>query len=226
MGVTAFVLVFIFGCIVGAAKLISRHSDYRFHALVTAPSLGYLSLNGFLSISALLAIDYLRPAWLGYEVGNQGEVTHHPDTIRLVLTAGFGAAAFFRSSLFKLKTQDGEIAVGPAIIIDIFLNVIDEAVDRVIGNKRLTDVQSIMMDVDFAKASGSLPTLCFASLKRLSPEVQRQFAVQLKELVEAPNLNEKVRSISLGLTIMNLTGQPILREAVRQLGDDIKHKPP
>jgi hypothetical protein len=100
--------------------------------------------------------------------------------------------------------------------------VIDEAVDRVIGNKRLTDVAAIMGQVDFAKAAKSLPTFCFAGLRRLSPEVQRQFAVQLKELVDAPDVIDRVKALSLGLSIMNLTGQPILKEAVRQLEADIR----
>ena len=80
----------------------------------------------------------------------------------------------------------------------------------------------VMQNVDFSKASKSLPTLCFASLRRLSPEVQRQFALQLKELVDDPNMNGKVRALSLGLAIMNLTGKAILLEAVHQLGDDIR----
>lgn len=217
-----FTLVFVFGVLVGIAELVSRHSDYRFRALATAPSLGYLFLNGLLSVFALTVIDYLRPQWLGYTFDAGGALIKQPETIWLVLTAGFGAAAFFRSSLFKIKTQDGEISVGPAIIIDILLDVIDEAVDRVIGNRRLKDMTEVMQNVDFAKASKSLPTLCFASLRRLSPEVQRQFALQLKELVDDPNMNGKVRALSLGLAIMNLTGKAILLEAVHQLGDDIR----
>lgn len=44
----------------------------------------------------------------------------------------------------------------------------------------------------------------------------------MKQLVDTPNLDPKVRSMSLGLSIMNLTGKPILVEAVQQLGAAIQ----
>lgn len=216
-----FGLVFLFGCLVGTAELVSRHSDHRLRAITTVPSLMYLALNGALSILALIVIDYVRPAWLGYASGNTGPL-EPPANIWIVLTAGFGAATFFRSSIFKLKTQDGDMSIGPAIIVDVFLNVIDESVDRVIGKQRLIEVSRIMDHVDFTKAAKSLPTFCFAGLRRLSPDVQRQFAFQLKELLDAQDMTGRVKSVSLGLAVMNLTGMPILTEAVRQLGDEIK----
>lgn len=210
-------LVFLFGVLVGASELISRHSDYRFLALITAPSLFYLCLNGALSIVALIVIQIIQPTWLGF-------VNGQPPTniIWLVLTAGFGAAAFFRSSIFKLKTGNGDLSVGPAMVIDVLLDIIDEAVDRVIGERRLKEVSAIMAKVDFTKAALNLPTYSFASLKRLSPETQRQFAFQLKQLQDTGSLDPKVRSVSLGLSIMGLTGKSILKQAVEELGPSIQ----
>lgn len=208
--------VFLFGCLVGAAELTSRHSDHRLMAISTMPSCAYLFLNGVLSLSALLLMDYIKPAWLGYKEGSG------PDYVWVVLASGFGAAAFFRSSIFKMKTPDGELAVGPALVIDIFLNVIDESVDRVIGRQRLREVSQIMQDVDFRKASLNLPTYSFAALRRLSPEAQQQFAFQLKQLAERSDLDPHVSAVSLGLSIMNLTGKPILQQAVTELGAVIK----
>jgi hypothetical protein len=213
--------VFVFGVCVGAAELMSRHSDHRLRAISTVPSLGYLFLNGMLSVFALLVIDYARPEWLGFKTAADGTVKT-PETLWIVLTAGFGAATFFRSSIFKLKTPDGDMSIGPAIIIDVFLNVIDESVDRIIGQQRLIEVSGLMMDVDFEKAAKNLPTFSFAALRRLPPDAQQQFAFQLKQLIDSADLDPKVRAVSLGLSIMNLTGKPILTQAVKQLGNAIK----
>jgi hypothetical protein len=216
--------VFAFGVLVGAAELMSRHSDHRLRAISTAPSLGYLFLNGMLSVFALVVINYARPEWLGFKTAPDGTVTT-PNHLWIILTAGFGAATFFRSSIFKLKTPDGDMSIGPAIIIDVFLNVIDESVDRIIGQQRLIEVSSLMMNVNFDKAAKNLPTFSFAALRRLPPEAQQQFAFQLKQLVDNVDLDPKVRAVSLGLSIMNLTGKPILTQAVKQLGESIADPP-
>lgn len=221
----AFFLVFVFGCLVGASELMSRHSDHRLRAVGTPAGLGYLFLNGFLSDLALVAIDYIRPEWLGYRPQADGTIAQ-PALIWLVLTAGFGAAAFFRSSIFKLKTQEGEIAIGPALVIDVFLTVIDESVDRELGKQRLVEVAGLVANVDFNKAAKSLPTYCFASLKRLPPDTQRQFAIQLKQLSDTPDMNNGVKVVSLALSVMALVGKPILTEAIRQLGATIQLDPP
>jgi hypothetical protein len=215
-----FIFVFVLGALIGAAELISRHSDYRLRAISTGPSVGYLCFNGILSIFALLIIQLTHPDWLGYKlVGDRYE----PDQpLWTILTAGFGAAAFFRSSIFKIKTGDGDVSVGPSLIIDVFLNAIDESVDRVIGEQRLIEVATLMANVDFEKAYQNLPTLCFAALRRLPAESQSQAASQLKELHDRHDMNAEVKANSLGLTILNLTGLPILRQAVKQLGGAIK----
>lgn len=217
----AYIFVFIFGSAVGAAELISRHSDHRLTAITTGPSIAYLILNGLLSIFALVVIGLVHPSWLGYNVDAAGKVSQPDQLVWVILTAGFGAAAFFRSSIFKIKTTDGDLAIGPSIVIDVFLNVIDESVDRIIGQQRIKEVSVIMQKIDFAKAHTGLPTLCFATLKRLSPEAQTQFAFQLKQLVDAQNVTNEVKVLSLGMSIMNLTGKPILEECVSQIRSTI-----
>jgi hypothetical protein len=213
---------FLIGIMVGVAELLSRHRDYPLVAISTLPSFGYLALNGILALFALLVLAVWRPEWL--LVGAPSAASPMPplDTLKAALVAGFGAAAFFRSSLFKVRTPDGDLSFGPAIVIDVFLRVIDDAVDRTLGAKRLDDAAAIMRGVDFEKAAKSLPTYCFAALKRLSPEAQQQFAFQLKALQDAPSIDPTVKTISLGLAIMALVGRAILQKAVDQLGPSIK----
>lgn len=209
-----YVLVFVAGMLVGLAELLSRHRDYPLQAGLSLPSFGYLILNGSLSLVALLIVSLSPPEWL-----KSGAAL---DPIKTVLLVGFGAAAFFRSSFFKLRTPEGEISVGPGLIIDVFIKVIDDAVDRKLGGQRLDDASEIMKDVSFVKAAKALPTYCFAGLRRLSPESQQQAALQIKALSEAADMDDAAKSVALGLTIMSLTGKAILRKGVTQLGARIK----
>jgi hypothetical protein len=214
-----YLYVFIAGALVGLAELLTRHKDYPARAAFSGPSLGYLILNGCLSMLALLVCKLSPPAFLVVAADNS------LDPVKTVLFVGFGAAAFFRSSFFKLRTPDGDVSVGPGLIIEVFLHVIDDSVDRNLGETRLDDVSTIMDGVVFTKAAKALPTYCFAALKGLSPESQQQFAIQLKTLADATDIYDDTKSVSLGLAIMSLTGRSILRKAVDKLGNKIKAPP-
>ena len=209
-----YALVFVAGALVGLAELLSRHKDYPRKAAFSTPSLGYVVLNGALSMLALLIVSLSPPDWLksGADL----------DPVKTTMVVGFGAAAFFRSSFFKLRTPDGDLSVGPGLIIDVFLKVIDDLVDRRLGELRLDDGSSIMADVDFARAAKTLPTYCFAALHRLSPEAQQAFAIQIKALSDATDIDQDSKAVALGLAIMSLTGKPILAKSVEQLGPRIK----
>jgi hypothetical protein len=194
--------------------LLTRHKDYPARAASSAPSIGYLLLNGVLSVLALLVCQISPPDFLK----NGSEL----DSLKTVLVVGFGAAAFFRSSFFKLRTPDGDISVGPGLIIEVFLHVIDDSVDRTLGERRLDEVSEIMDGIDFTKAAKALPTYCFAALKGLAPEAQQQFAIQIKALADATDIDNQTKSMSLGLAIMALTGKSILKKAVDKLRPTIK----
>jgi hypothetical protein len=212
-----YVLVFFAGALVGLAELLSRHRDYPVEAATSGPSIGYLILNGVLAMLALLICKLAPPSFL--LVGGVGTEL---DWLKTFLLVGFGSAAFFRSSFFKLRTPDGDLSIGPGLIIDVFLRVIDDAVDRALGAKRLDEVSGIMDGVIFSKAAKALPTYCFAALKRLSPETQQQFAIQIKALSDATDVDDDTKSVSLGLAIMSLTGRNILKKAVEHLARQIK----
>lgn len=207
--------VFVAGLLVGIAELLSRHRDYPVRAVTSGPSLGYLALNGILSIAALAIVSLSPPQWLMRAGG--GEL----DPLKTALVVGFGAAAFFRSSFFKVRAPEGDISVGPGLIIDVFQRVIDGAVDRKLGEQRIDDVSAIMANVSFAKAAKALPTYCFAALRRVSPDEQQQLAIQIKTLGDATDIAEDAKVVSLGLAIMALTGKRILAKAVSHLGDRI-----
>lgn len=220
MGILATILTALFGATIGIVELASRHSDHRLAAISRFPSLVYIGINAVVSVAALYVLDVVRPSWLGYTAEGG-----RPEVVWLVLTAGFGAAAFFRSSLFKLQGPQGEVAVGPAFMIDSVLEFIDEGVDRALGRQRMLEVAEIMAGVDFVKAVDTLPAYCIAALRRVPADAQAQFGTQIEQLRRS-SLPEGLKPQMLGLAISALTGPQILRDAVTCLGDNIKSPRP
>jgi len=91
-----------------------------------------------------------------------------------VLTAGFSALLFFRTSLFKLRVGDADLAVGPSIVLDSLLAAADRAVDRVMAQPRAAFVHELMGDLSFDKAAAILPAHCLALMQNVSSaEAQR-----------------------------------------------------
>jgi hypothetical protein len=217
MDVLSVFSVALFGAFVGAVELMSRHRDHRFLAIATVPSFIYIVMNSLMSLSALFVIAHQRPVWLGYTWQDAPS-----DPTFVILTAGFGAAAFFRTSIFKLRVGDTDLSVGPAMVLELFLNVIDEAVDRSIGERRLVEIAALTEGLDFKRAANNLPPVCFAALSRLSADAQRGFGVELVALEEDRDASEQAKLMSLGLALMKCTGRPILQAGIRQLKNTIR----
>lgn len=81
-----------------------------------------------------------------------------------------------------------------------------------------------MRNVSFAKASGTLPAFSIALLQNLSTEDQAKLAGQ-SESLERMSIDEDVKSLLLGLAVMNVAGQDLLKAAVEALYEDIKKDP-
>lgn len=138
----------------------------------------------------------------------------------LVLTAGVGSAALFRSSLFKLRTPDGEIAVGPSVILDTLLFATDRYVDRSRAGPRADVIAKAMDGVSFARAAGPLPAYCFALMQNVSPqEIQR--IESLRNSLATADWPDQLKAYSLGLALYTIVGKAILDKAVKDLKDSI-----
>ncbi|HKH39177.1 MAG TPA: HYR domain-containing protein, partial [Rubrobacter sp.] len=142
-----------------------------------------------------------------------------------VLVAGFGAMAFFRSSIFVANIQGQEVGVGPSTLLQTILTASDKAVDRTRAKARAKYVASVMDGVSAPKAERSLPVHSIALMQNLSKENQEAFAKEVRTLYDTA-MNNQVRTLNLGLLIMNYMGQDVLRAAVNSLHDVIRGDTP
>lgn len=225
MGAWGYFAAAAIGVIVGAAELISRHTDRPLRSLAVGWGLFYLILNATFSILAMFVLDVLRPDWIEWPpIATEMLAVGSAPWLAAVAAAGFGAAAVFRSGIMKVRGAEGEVTVGPGAVVDVFLRMTDDAVDRTLGIWRISFVGGAMQNVDFNVAKTVLPPYCFAALRRLDAAQQADFARQLASLDTAAADNA-TKSELLGLSLVTLVGPDILKMAVIGLGDRITLPP-
>jgi hypothetical protein len=207
--------VALLGGIVGAGELVSRYRDAPQQALFTRPAFFYIGVNIAASVTALCLIRAF-----GWTFGLNG--TNNPAALvwTQVLVAGAGAMALFRSSLFTVRAGGADIAVGPSSFLQVILAAADGAVDRLRAEERMASVGSVMNGVSYAKAEKALPAYCLAAMQNLSADEQKKLGSALDTLASS-NMEENLKVLILGMSLMNVVGPEVLQAAVAALGDQI-----
>ncbi len=208
------------GGVVGATELLSRYRDEPIRVLWTRPALFYVAVNALSSAGALLAIRTF-----GWTFGVTSQAVGEA-VVRVweVLVAGFGAMALFRSSLFTVRVGDQDVAVGPHRVLQIILGVLDRAIDRRRGEERSGAVVRIMEEVSFAKAQTALPTYCLKLLQNVPSEEQEELGNKVSDIEEL-DLDDRIKALMLGLAVMNVAGEEVLKAGVEALRPQIAAAP-
>jgi hypothetical protein len=128
--------------------------------------------------------------------------------------------SLFRSSLFTLRIGEEDVSIGPSSIIASLLGVVDRAVDRQRATARSSLTSSTMREVSFSKARMALPMYCLQLMQNVDTEEQQRLrtSVDALGLVE---MDEDLKSLNLGLLLMDIVGPAVLQAAVRDLGDRV-----
>ncbi len=207
----------LFGALIGAGEIVSQFRDEPDDALRTFPALGYMLFNALASLFALAVIRIF-----GWTMGVQDPAM---TGWAQVVVAGFGAMALLRASIFNVRDGENVISIGPSRFLEIVLASVKDAVDRKRAEQRGVAVSEIMKDVDFEKAWMALPAYCFGLLQNLPQEEQDKFGKKLALLANTP-MSARVKTLLLGLTLMNLVGEKVLATAVKNLDDEIRISSP
>ncbi len=214
-GWSEWVIVGVLGAVVGATDIISHYHDEPDNALLTFPGLFYLLINALASLFALFIIRAFD--WtFGMPEKNVPWVQ--------VLVAGFGAMVLLRTSLTHVQVGDQNVPIGPYRFLEAVLAAVDRAVDRKRAQERAEVVSEAMKNVSFEKAYQALPAYCFALLQNLPQEEQERFGKKIALLTSA-DMGPQLKSLLLGLGLLNLVGEKVLQTAVKHLGDEIRSDP-
>jgi hypothetical protein len=203
-----------FGGAVGLSELIARYRDEPWSAIRNKPAYLYIAIN---ALAAVLALSLIRVfGWTFWANAKD------PLQIRWaqILVAGFTSMALFRSSLFTVRVGDQDVGVGPSSLLQVVLGAADREVDRIRAESRATAVAEAMADVSFVRANVALPTLCMALMQNLSRDDQEAVGRQVDLLRTAP-FDDGLKTLTLGLYLMNVIGEDVLLSAVKSLGPQI-----
>ncbi|RME87767.1 MAG: hypothetical protein D6770_08555 [Anaerolineae bacterium] len=206
----------VLGAVVGSAEIISRYRDEPDDALRTWPSLFYLLVN---ALAAILALGIIRVFGWTFGLSNEEGVRWAQ-----VLAAGVGAMALLRASLFNVRVGEQNVPIGLNRFLDALLAAVDRAVDRRRAQERAVIVSETMRDIAFEKAYQALPAYCFALLQNLPQDEQERFGKKIA-LLRGADMSPRLKSLLLGLGLLNLVGEKVLKTAVQHLGDEIKVSP-
>lgn len=208
----AWLAVFALGAGVGLAELASRYRDKPSALLSSVSFWVYLLLNAGASALAY-GLILVYDVTFGLAAGSALTTTR-------VLVAGLTAMALFRSSLFNLKIADSEVSIGPNALLTSLLSIVDRAVDRRRATDRSATVAATMKDVSFAKAKISLPAYCLQLMQNVPQEEQHQLRTSVDAIAIA-EMADELRSLNLGLLLMNVVGPAVLSAGVRDLRANI-----
>jgi hypothetical protein len=209
-----YIAAVLLGGMVGAIELATRYRDQPIALVKLLSAWVYVAVNAAASGFALLFIHTFN--WhFGASASPNGI------TIIQVLVASFGAMVLFRSSIATVRVGDQDVPIGPSVVLSSLLAIADRAVDRKRGSGRSKDVARIMKGVSFQKAYIALPTYCLALLQNVSPAEQEELSKAVNSLILA-NISDSLKTLNLGLVLMNISGPTLLEAAVKALDAEIK----
>jgi hypothetical protein len=213
MGMLGYLMVGALGALVGVSELVSRYKDAPERALLFSPSAWfYCLINAAASVTAFRLLVVF-----GIDFGKSGAALEWTR----IMTAGFGAMAFFRTSILTVRVGTQDIGVGPVGFLQVILGAIDRAVDRRRASGRATEVNSLMQGLSFDKSLIALPTYCLALMQNLSDDDQKRLGQSLLTLKQA-EASDGVKLRILGVYLLNAVGPVALASAITSLGDEIK----
>lgn len=209
--VAQFAVVTVLSGSVAYGELISRYRDTPGRLLAADPTVIYLCVNIAAGTAALALVKQLHAVAAG-----DNRMVYE------TLIAGFGAIAFFRTSLFTIRVSGTDVGVGPSSLLKALLDASDMMLNRWQALNRGAQVKVIMNGVNFTKAKSTLPTTCFTLMSDFPSAVQAGVAEQIRKLADDTTIEEEAKALIQGLYLIQQVGSDVLDRAVRTLDGTIR----
>jgi len=200
---------FVFGTLVGFSEILSRYRDEPLKATFTRFGLTYLAINGLISLAAFgLLLHY--PAAIFPKIAG--------DKFLAAAVAGFGAMSVMRSKLFSFRSDDGkEYPIGPSIVIDTILHVVDRKIDRQRASQREIHVFSKLKDISDFDAASEYLTASLLSFQNLSQDEKREIAAVIQEYRDQKSWPPALKTMAVGFAFLTIAGEDNFDQIVDDL---------
>lgn len=197
------------GAFVGVSEIISRYRDEPLRATLNRYGTGYAVVNGLL---ALLAYAFLARYPTQVFPGLAG------DPALTALVGGFGAMVVLRSKLFIYRTEDGkEYPIGPSIVVETLLRVLDRKIDRLRATARQRRVFEQMQDIADFEASASYLEASLLSFQNLSQEEKAEISRVIEQYRQETGWPEPLRVMAVGFAFLTIAGEENFDQVIGNL---------
>jgi len=215
----AWLIVAASGGTVGAVELLGRYPYAPLRAVFSGSGLAYVVVNILAAVAA-----YYLVCDSGFHLF--AETAQPKKQVYEVLTAGFGALVFMRSSVFKTRVGDAEVGIGPAALLDTLLLSADRGVDRQEASLRAQEVTNLLKGVDPVRGAKLLAAYCMALMQNVAPDEQKRLEEKITSLAANTAIDEAIRLDLIALYLSNVVGPSVLEAAINALGERLKNTPP
>jgi hypothetical protein len=197
-----------FGAFLGWSEIISRYRDEPLSATWNQYGFIYIGFNAMVALGAFVLLERYPNILNG--------IDRH-DGVMLSLLAGFGSMAVLRSKFFLYRTDDKrEIPIGPDLVIDRFLKVIDRKIDRLRAARRQHLIFDLMRNYREYAAANEFFQLALTSLQNLS-EDEKKFYVERANAVGLLPYPDSFKAMALGYLFLDVAGEENLTDVCGNL---------
>lgn len=201
----------LFAFVAAGVELLARYRDNPLGAVWSWPAFVYELVNG---VAAVAAAGWLIQFFPTPVENAAGDI----DPLKLALVAGLGSLAVFRTSVMKLRISNGQdISVGPAVIVEQLLSVVDRSVDRHLAGPRAHVAAELAEKLVFERDNDSLVALCLVLLQNPTPNEEQEMTTLSRTLAGRTDMPPKVKKMIMLLALLGVVGEQVLREAVASL---------
>ncbi len=209
-----YVVAALLGALVGVVEVLQRYRAEPFRALSNLWGLGYTAFNGGVALIAFFVLT---------RASQLTDDTADLDLLSSSAAAGFGSAAVLRAKLMNIKLGDGkELALGPELIVQTFLSVIDRELDRYRARERYTIVRELFAGIDFELAKARLPLQVFGAMQTVSEEENEKLMARIAEVDGLKTIDSQDKAYQLGFYLLDLVGEEFLTDVLKRYGDDFR----
>jgi hypothetical protein len=198
--IEAYLITAFISLLLATAELFNKFKDEPLKVITRYKAWGYILLNVAI---ALLTLYILTQTDL---FGSPQQL----EGIKAGFTAGLGSSVLMRSKFLKIDLDGKEAAIGPEVIINTFLEMLERSIDRDRALIRKQVVEELMTGIDFDKAKNYAVTTVIAASQTMSPEVTEELMAEADKIQASP-ISAADKSYALGYLVLDMMGEKFLK---------------
>jgi hypothetical protein len=210
--IRAFAIAFLSGSLVGATEIVSRYRDEQMKAVLSPDGLLYVVFNGAISTFALVLIFHYESSVAAFSMFKDS-------SLGAAVAAGFGSTAIMRTRLAVIKgTDNKDLSIGPDIVINLLLSMIDRRIDRWRAARRQEIIARCFSDLrslgSIDQASQYLLSTLLA-FQNLSDSDKQQLAERVQQNKQSTG-DVNIQFQALGFAFLTVLGEENFASALQK----------